>query len=322
MGPQLGIAFHVKENLNDGFYGNSNSWIGGDDNPFAPDAFAGISLSEPVQITSVAWGRDNGNNLADACGGQCTDRSTGRYTLQFTRVPDPDEQTEATGDPTTGWQTIGDITYMAAGDDFAPYLRHEYGLSQDGQGILATGIRLLVPSNGLAGGTAIDEIEVYGTTIGGVPCDLNGDGVCDVQDIDQLTDKVLAAATDAAFDLDQSGLVDAADRDIWVTQLMRTWFGDANLDGEFTTSDLLSVFQAGKYENGQPASWSEGDWNGDGRFGTPDLLRAFQDGGFEQGPRQGVAAVPEPTATLLWLLALPLLVRNGVRPRFANYRRL
>ena len=60
--------------------------------------------------------------------------------------------------------------------------------------------------------------------------------------------------------------------------------GDANLDGLFNSSDLVMVFQAGKYEDGifQNASWEEGDWNDDGEFDSQDLVMAFQLGWYEQ----------------------------------------
>ena len=74
--------------------------------------------------------------------------------------------------------------------------------------------------------------------------------------------------------------------------------GDANLDGNFTSSDLVHVFQAGEFEDGLTGNsdWSDGDWNGDGEFDTSDLVLAFQEGKFEQSP--GVAAVPEPSMSL------------------------
>ena len=101
----MGIDFHVANNLNDGRYGNSNSWIGG--NQDAPVAFAGIQFPEPVEVASVAWGRDNGNNFTDACGGQCTDRSLGTYLIQYTQVAEPNENTLATENFETGWATVG-----------------------------------------------------------------------------------------------------------------------------------------------------------------------------------------------------------------------
>ena len=58
--------------------------------------------------------------------------------------------------------------------------------------------------------------------------------------------------------------------------------GDANFDGRFNSTDLVEVFQIGKYEDDTPgnAGWAEGDWNGDGDFTSSDLVMAFQDGGY------------------------------------------
>ncbi|MEZ6116835.1 MAG: hypothetical protein R3C28_09720 [Pirellulaceae bacterium] len=101
---------------------------------------------------------------------------------------------------------------------------------------------------------------------------------------------------------------ESRDRATWVhgAEFTNTFFGDANLDGEFDTADLVDVFAAAKCETGGLANWSEGDWNGDGRFGTADLITAFGDGGFEQGPRQ-VTAVPEPASRALLVLGGLLL---------------
>ena len=64
--------------------------------------------------------------------------------------------------------------------------------------------------------------------------------------------------------------------------------------------------------NGRP-SWSEGDWNGDGIFDSSDMVTAFADGGYEQGPRTDAVAVPEPGGWVLLMLGIvPLLtIRCG-----------
>jgi hypothetical protein len=62
--------------------------------------------------------------------------------------------------------------------------------------------------------------------------------------------------------------------------LIDTWHGDANLDGEFDSSDMAT---------------------------------AFVDGGYEQGPRADAAAVPEPLS--FDAFALGLLLVFGVRHR-------
>jgi len=158
LGPELGIPFHRAENLNDGFYGNANSWISGSSDP---DPFAGLNFGESVSITNIAWGRDNGNTETDACGGTCMDRTMGTYRLQYTTVAAPDSSTPETGDAATGWADLGTITYeIAAPPFFTPYLRHRYDISEGGAPLTATGIRIKVPVGGLAGGTDIDEIEI------------------------------------------------------------------------------------------------------------------------------------------------------------------
>lgn len=154
-----------RDNLNDGTYGNSNSWIGGDAD--SGPGFAGINLNGLFEVNRVAFGRDNGNTDTDACGGTCTDRWQGEYTFQYTQVANADETTPVTNDPTTGWATTFSLNYDqplvddGPGGDFTAFLRHEFSVSQGGQAVLASAIRVLVPATGLGGGTAIDELEVY-----------------------------------------------------------------------------------------------------------------------------------------------------------------
>ena len=106
------------------------------------------------------------------------------------------------------------------------------------------------------------------------------------------------------FDLNQDGVIDNKDHRIWVHEIKITWYGDANLDGDFGEGDIVLMFQAGKFETGLSATWQQGDFNGDGVFGSSDLVTAFIDGGFERGPRNGVVVVPEPELPLLWVLCL------------------
>ncbi len=123
------------------------------------------------------------------------------------------------------------------------------------------------------------------------------------------------SGSDAMFDLDGDGMSTTEDHRIWVKDLKHTWYGDADLNGEFDSNDFVQVFQAGKYEQGwvdqwgeihNGAGWAEGDWNADGIFDSDDFITAFDDGGYEQGPRTDVAAVPEPSGTLLWVIGLLL----------------
>lgn len=161
LGPELGIAFHVASNLNDGLYGNINSWISG----AAPDPFAALRFTSLVTVASIAWGRDNGLAAGDSCGGTCSDRAVGTYTLQYTSIEfpgQPDGTTAETGDPSTGWATIGTIEYLPGAEDanFSSFLRHRFEVTEGGNPITASGLRIKVSLGGLAGGLAIDEIEV------------------------------------------------------------------------------------------------------------------------------------------------------------------
>ena len=137
--------------------------------------------------------------------------------------------------------------------------------------------------------------------------DFGGDGQLTVTDIDALSAAIRHDDPPPMFDLDLDGRVDATDRQIWVQDLAGTYFGDSNLDGEFTSGDLVQVFQVGEYEDGTTnnSTWAEGDWDGDGDFGTGDMSLAFQRGGYERGRRatQGDIVVPEPNG-LLWETAL------------------
>jgi len=156
LGPAIGVSFHVAANLNDGLYGNANSWIpnfvGGD-----PAPFAGLNFNGTVAITNLAWSRDNGNVAADCCGGTATDRVLGLYAIQFTAVASPDGSTAETGDASTGWEEIATVEYRRAEPpDFNPHLRHRFEVAAGGEPILATGLRIKVPN----ANSDIDEIEV------------------------------------------------------------------------------------------------------------------------------------------------------------------
>ncbi len=140
----------------------------------------------------------------------------------------------------------------------------------------------------------------------GVKGDFNGDNVLDSEDIDLLTTAVVMTPTDLTFDLNDDEVVTDADVEVWVKNLRKTWVGDANVDGEFNTKDLVDVLTVGKYETGEFAVWSEGDWNADGKFGTSDFVAALIDGGYDLGERNEVAAVPEPGAWVLCLVATGL----------------
>jgi hypothetical protein len=139
--------------------------------------------------------------------------------------------------------------------------------------------------------------------------DFNSDGTLDAADVNLLMNRIATGPFDTQFDLNGDQRLDAEDLSVWVHVIKQTYFGDANLDGEFTTSDLVNVLTAGQYEDDVAgnSAWASGDWNADAEFTSADLVAALSDGGYEQGPRP--ASVPEPAGGWLALLSAALLQR-------------
>ncbi|MCA9150792.1 MAG: PEP-CTERM sorting domain-containing protein [Planctomycetales bacterium] len=168
------------------------------------------------------------------------------------------------------------------------------------------------------GRLALDtEVPLAGLNIrtlgAGTLGDFNGNGVLDIEDIDMLSAASASGGNESKYDVNSDGSVDAADLNVWISSLKKSWVGDANLDGEFNSADFVQIFQSGKYEQEVAAVWSEGDWNGDGRFNSGDFVAAFTGGGYEQGVRAAVSAVPEPSSLVLLVLgmfATPLVRRS------------
>ncbi len=131
------VAPHTVANVNDGIYGNANSWIAD-----TTDSFVGINLGAPTLIDRVAFGRDHT--------GVQTSRVQGTYFLQYTTVANPGAAT-----PDASWQTIATLVYP--GTISNPARRHLYGF----RAVTATGFRLktVAPSGGF--GVGIDELELY-----------------------------------------------------------------------------------------------------------------------------------------------------------------
>jgi Ca2+-binding RTX toxin-like protein len=122
------------------------------------------------------------------------------------------------------------------------------------------GSDLLVPFNGLdvTGTTTsllvnVDESDRFGAGI--IEWDFDG-----TREIDGLTYNVLRRETRG-----------------------KTYFGDANLDGQFDTGDLVQVFKANEFEDDIDgnSTWAEGDFNADGDFDADDLILALQFGMYE-----------------------------------------
>ena len=162
------------------------------------------------------------------------------------------------------------------------------------------GIHTVSYNSDLSGEPVVYEFTVLDGLIG----DLDRSGALDAADIDMISVGVQSERVDLLLDVDRNNVVNAADRSKWVRELAGTYFGDADLDGEFNSEDFVQVFEFGKYEVDGAASWAEGDWSGDGLFNSDDFTVAFQDGGYGIGPRSVVNSVPEPSSWALLTLSL------------------
>jgi hypothetical protein len=98
-------------------------------------------------------------------------------------------------------------------------------------------IRFRVPNNGVS--------ATYRITVTPNPGDFDLDGTLTALDIDQLSSHIRVGGSEGRFDLNSDSRIDSADRATWVHDLRKTYFGDSNLDGQFNSSDLITVFQAG-----------------------------------------------------------------------------
>ena len=94
-----------------------------------------------------------------------------------------------------------------------------------------------------------------------------------VEDVDLLLAEIRESVPRHWFDISEDGTLDIDDLTTWVHELNNTWIGDANLDGEFNSSDLVEVLSAGTYELDVDAGWASGDFDGSGRFDSSDLDR-------------------------------------------------
>ncbi|MCX6855567.1 MAG: cadherin-like beta sandwich domain-containing protein [Verrucomicrobia bacterium] len=139
---EIGAPPHAIAKVNDGLFGNGNSWIAGSQN-----SFVGINLGVLTAVRAVAFGRD--------VAGGFTERTLGLYELQYTTVANPSAST-----PDASWTSIGTLDYQSAGGaNFAnPSLRHVFNLPST---VMATGIRLRVNATTVFDLTCVDELELY-----------------------------------------------------------------------------------------------------------------------------------------------------------------
>ena len=124
------------------------------------------------------------------------------------------------------------------------------------------------------------------------------------------------------FDLNGDNLVDEADIAEWLVQAGADpanagdtngnpyLAGDFDLNGFVDGQDFI-VWNGSKFTS--TGKWSLGDANGDGFTDGQDFV--IWNGRKFQSSADGVSAVPEPSTTLLWLVALVAIGVVAPRPK-------
>ena len=143
-----------------------------------------------------------------------------------------------------------------------------------------------------------------------------GDSGCSTADLDALyaVFNTSVPPTDAKFDLDGDGDVDAADLNEWLSLAATAnghssayLRGDTDLDRNVDLADYMAL--ANNFEpsgNGLSTLWQHGNTDGDNDVDLVDynvLASNFSPAGY------GAAAVPEPASVCLLLTALLVLAR-------------
>jgi uncharacterized membrane protein len=222
-----------------------------------------------------------------------------------------DDEIAAVWDQEHGLRDLRQVLQGEHGLDGLPILSRASGISDDGRTIVGYNLH----GDDHAGWIVMLDRPLVATS--GVVGDFNSNSQLDVEDVDLLAAELQHGRQMDLFDVNDDSIVDFADRRHWVHELARTYFGDTNLDSEFNSQDLVSIFVSGEYEDdlASNSTWATGDWNGDGDFTSSDLVLAFEDGGYEHGPRVAARAVPEPSApVVLWmgLIMFVTCVRRGI----------
>ena len=241
------------------------------------DAYVGQALNAPNQV----WINDGQGNFSDS--GQ----KLGRSFSNRVRLGDLD------GD--------GDLdAFVANGDQFGTNQPNKVWLN-DGLGHFTDSGQelgsLLSNGVGLADLDGDGDLDAFVANTGGNLCNRSApcgqpnkvwlnNGAGNFSDSGQdlgSTGSVSVSLGDLDGDGDRDALVGShrVANVIWTNvQLVA---GDANRDGRFDQLDIIQVLEAGKYNTGEPADFSQGDFNRDGVFDQLDIIAALQTGAYLQG---------------------------------------
>ncbi len=163
------------------------------------------------------------------------------------------------------------------------------------------------------------QLEVVGSG-GNLACDADGDGDCQLDDLDALYAAI--GTSESQFDLDSNGTVGDSDITRWLElasspensgkldpdDVYRP--GDTDLDGSVDSQDLGRLLNNfGSTMSG--LKWAQGNLNGDAFVDSVDLGRLLNE--FGATSAASTAAVPEPDGFVLLLVGLGMVCRRSRR---------
>ena len=140
-----------------------------------------------------------------------------------------------------------------------------------------SGDLLLSPEVAVAFFAGDDFRDIGDLTLSILAGDVDFDGKLTAADLELIAAAARVHDDNTLLDVDGNPHVDGADRSFWIKSIFGTFMGDANLDREFNSSDLITVFTSCEYEDSivGNSTWTDVDWDGDGDFGTNDLVVSF-----------------------------------------------
>jgi hypothetical protein len=120
--------------------------------------------------------------------------------------------------------------------------------------------------------------------------DFNADAIVDAADIDAIFTAVREQSRGFYFDLDENGLTNEDDVATLVNEVLKTRFGDANLDGAVDGKDL-DIWRQNRFSRNK--GWADGDFNGDKLVDGEDFLIWHQNATGIRGAQAAVARGPQ-----------------------------
>lgn len=165
------------------------------------------------------------------------------------------------------------------------------------------------------GGQGTVEMEydgdfTYVAAAQNLPCDFDGNQLCEIDDLDTLLYQALGTGS-PRFDLDGSGgTIDLADRDAWLTMAgnenigVPFVLGDTDLNGRVDATDLNNLGL--NWQRVDVDSWELGDFNGDQTVNASDLNDLGLN--WQHGVPAAASAVPEPIGSMLLIVGAGALL--------------